>query len=201
MGVSPVCQNKELRIRSGPSGSKSSGIVPRDHRRALWLFQKKPRLDMNIIQQLEAEQAAKIEAKRKLPEFSPGDTLRVNVTVKEGNRTRVQASPFARSPTAKASSAYSLFTRRSSKASKSSVAVRFVAPSSTTCATVAASLLVSSRTPAPAPASSTMPSALRSPKKRHASRLKRLQPLRLSQPRRPQPKPAEAAAAAEPSAE
>ena len=46
---------------------------------------------MNIIQQLEAEQAAKIEAKRKLPEFSAGDTLRVNVRVVEGNRTRVQA--------------------------------------------------------------------------------------------------------------
>ncbi len=46
---------------------------------------------MNIIEQLEAEQAAKIEAKRKLPEFSPGDTLRVNVRVVEGNRTRVQA--------------------------------------------------------------------------------------------------------------
>lgn len=46
---------------------------------------------MNIIQQLEAEQAAKIEAKRTLPEFSPGDTLRVNVRVTEGNRTRVQA--------------------------------------------------------------------------------------------------------------
>ena len=45
----------------------------------------------NIIQQLEAEQAAKIEAKRTLPEFSPGDTLRVNVRVTEGNRTRVQA--------------------------------------------------------------------------------------------------------------
>ncbi|MCY1665615.1 50S ribosomal protein L19 [Rhizobium sp. SL86] len=45
----------------------------------------------NIIAQLEAEQAAKIEAKRKLPEFSPGDTLRVNVKVTEGNRTRVQA--------------------------------------------------------------------------------------------------------------
>lgn len=45
----------------------------------------------DIIAQLEAEQAAKIEAKRKLPEFSPGDTLRVNVTVREGNRTRVQA--------------------------------------------------------------------------------------------------------------
>ncbi|MCO6188094.1 50S ribosomal protein L19 [Rhizobium sp. L1K21] len=46
---------------------------------------------MSIIKQLEAEQAAKIEEKRKLPEFSPGDTVRVNVRVVEGNRTRVQA--------------------------------------------------------------------------------------------------------------
>ena len=46
---------------------------------------------MNIIQQLEAEQAEKIAAKRTLPEFSPGDTVRVNVKVTEGNRTRVQA--------------------------------------------------------------------------------------------------------------
>ena len=46
---------------------------------------------MNIIEQLEAEQAAKIEAKRQLPEFSPGDTVRVNVRVVEGSRTRIQA--------------------------------------------------------------------------------------------------------------
>ena len=46
---------------------------------------------MNIIQQLEAEQAAKIEAKRQLPEFSPGDTVVVNVRVTEGTRTRIQA--------------------------------------------------------------------------------------------------------------
>jgi len=46
---------------------------------------------MDIIRQLEAEQAAKIEAKRKLPEFQPGDTLRVQVRVTEGTRTRVQA--------------------------------------------------------------------------------------------------------------
>ena len=46
---------------------------------------------MDIIRQLEAEQAAKIEQKRKLPEFQPGDTVRVNVRVTEGNRTRVQA--------------------------------------------------------------------------------------------------------------
>jgi large subunit ribosomal protein L19 len=46
---------------------------------------------MDIIRQLEAEQAAKIEAKRKLPEFQPGDTVRVLVRVTEGTRTRVQA--------------------------------------------------------------------------------------------------------------
>ncbi|UVC08184.1 50S ribosomal protein L19 [Rhizobium sp. TH2] len=46
---------------------------------------------MNIIQQLEAEQAAKIAAKRTLPDFSPGDTVKVNVRVVEGSRTRVQA--------------------------------------------------------------------------------------------------------------
>ena len=46
---------------------------------------------MNIIQQLEAEQAAKIAETRKLPEFEPGDTVRVLVRVTEGTRTRIQA--------------------------------------------------------------------------------------------------------------
>ncbi|HSO48646.1 MAG TPA: 50S ribosomal protein L19 [Rhizobiaceae bacterium] len=46
---------------------------------------------MNIIQQLEAEQAAKIAAKRTFPEFEAGDTVRVLVRVTEGSRTRVQA--------------------------------------------------------------------------------------------------------------
>ena len=45
---------------------------------------------MDLIRELEAEQAAKIEAKRTLPEFQPGDTVRVNVRVTEGTRTRVQ---------------------------------------------------------------------------------------------------------------
>ena len=44
-----------------------------------------------IIQELEAEQMAVIKAQRELPEFSPGDTVRVNVKVTEGSRTRVQA--------------------------------------------------------------------------------------------------------------
>lgn len=46
---------------------------------------------MDIIQQLEAEQASAVEAKRKFPPFEPGDTVRVQVRVTEGNRTRVQA--------------------------------------------------------------------------------------------------------------
>ena len=46
---------------------------------------------MNIIQQLEAEQAAKLGEARALPDFRPGDTVVVNVKVKEGERSRVQA--------------------------------------------------------------------------------------------------------------
>lgn len=46
---------------------------------------------MNIIEQLEQEQMAEVAAKREIPEFSPGDTVRVNVRVTEGTRTRVQA--------------------------------------------------------------------------------------------------------------
>ncbi|ASV87364.1 MULTISPECIES: 50S ribosomal protein L19 [Ochrobactrum] len=45
----------------------------------------------DIIRQLEAEQAAKIAEKRTLPDFQPGDTVRVQVRVTEGTRTRVQA--------------------------------------------------------------------------------------------------------------
>lgn len=46
---------------------------------------------MNLLQTLEREEVARIEDTRKLPTFSPGDTLRVNVRVTEGTRTRIQA--------------------------------------------------------------------------------------------------------------
>src|SRR6201987_3955644 len=46
---------------------------------------------MNIIEQLEKEQLAALTKKRKVPDFGPGDTLRVNVKVIEGDRSRVQA--------------------------------------------------------------------------------------------------------------
>ena len=45
---------------------------------------------MNLIQTIEAEQIAKLKEARAVPEFRAGDTLRVGVKVKEGERTRVQ---------------------------------------------------------------------------------------------------------------
>ncbi len=46
---------------------------------------------MSIIETLEKEQMAQIEAKRRIPTFSPGDTVRVAVKVVEGTRERIQA--------------------------------------------------------------------------------------------------------------
>src|SRR5271167_2774565 len=46
---------------------------------------------MNTIQELEKEEAARLLGDRKIPQFQPGDTVRVNVKIKEGERERVQA--------------------------------------------------------------------------------------------------------------
>jgi large subunit ribosomal protein L19 len=46
---------------------------------------------MNLIQQLEQEQMAKLTAGKEIPAFEPGDTVLVNVKVVEGERTRIQA--------------------------------------------------------------------------------------------------------------
>ncbi|GGF45944.1 hypothetical protein GCM10007301_01810 [Azorhizobium oxalatiphilum] len=46
---------------------------------------------MNIIQTLEAEQAARLSESKTIPDFQPGDTVIVNVKVVEGERSRVQA--------------------------------------------------------------------------------------------------------------
>ncbi len=46
---------------------------------------------MNLLQQLEAEQAAKLAAERPVPPFQPGDTVRVSLRVVEGERERIQA--------------------------------------------------------------------------------------------------------------
>ena len=46
---------------------------------------------MNVIEQLQKEELDRLTATRKIPEFQPGDTVRVNVKIKEGERERVQA--------------------------------------------------------------------------------------------------------------
>lgn len=46
---------------------------------------------MNIIQQFEAEQIARLTGARAVPDFAPGDTVRVAVHVVEGERRRTQA--------------------------------------------------------------------------------------------------------------
>ena len=45
---------------------------------------------MNLLQQLEQEQVDKLATSRPVPEFQPGDTLRVGVKVVEGERERIQ---------------------------------------------------------------------------------------------------------------
>ena len=46
---------------------------------------------MNLIAQLEQEEIARLTASKTIPEFAPGDTVVVQVKVKEGNRERLQA--------------------------------------------------------------------------------------------------------------
>ena len=46
---------------------------------------------MNIIQTIEREELARVTEGKQIPDFAPGDTLKVNVKVVEGERTRVQA--------------------------------------------------------------------------------------------------------------
>ena len=45
----------------------------------------------NVIQELEQEQIARLTAERRIPDFGPGDTVRVNYKVVEAGRERVQA--------------------------------------------------------------------------------------------------------------
>ena len=46
---------------------------------------------MNVIEDLEQEEAARLTGGKKIPTFAPGDTVRVNVRIKEGERERIQA--------------------------------------------------------------------------------------------------------------
>jgi large subunit ribosomal protein L19 len=46
---------------------------------------------MNILETIEREEIARVTQGKQIPDFAPGDTLKVNVKVVEGDRTRIQA--------------------------------------------------------------------------------------------------------------
>ena len=46
---------------------------------------------VNILEELDREQMEAVAAQRVIPDFAPGDTVQVNVKVREGERSRVQA--------------------------------------------------------------------------------------------------------------
>jgi large subunit ribosomal protein L19 len=48
-------------------------------------------MTMTVISDLEKEEVARVTRGKRIPNFAPGDTLRVNVKIKEGERERVQA--------------------------------------------------------------------------------------------------------------
>jgi large subunit ribosomal protein L19 len=51
--------------------------------------ERKEEMNMNIIEQIEAEEIKRLG--REIPDFGPGDTVVVNVNVVEGDRKRLQA--------------------------------------------------------------------------------------------------------------
>ncbi|MCI4665033.1 MAG: 50S ribosomal protein L19 [Neomegalonema sp.] len=45
---------------------------------------------MNLLQQLEAEHVAELTAEKEIPDFGPGDTVRIAVRIQEGDKSRIQ---------------------------------------------------------------------------------------------------------------
>lgn len=45
---------------------------------------------MNLLQQIEQEHVAELATKKEIPDFGPGDTLRLDVRITEGEKSRIQ---------------------------------------------------------------------------------------------------------------
>ena len=122
----------------------------------------------HLIQTLEREEIARVTEGKKIPDFAPGDTLRVNVKIKEGERERVQAFEglcIARAGTGVNENftvrklsfgegverVFPLNSPVARTRSKSAARARFVAPSCITCVASPANAPASPRRPAPAP--------------------------------------------------
>src|SRR6185436_9668447 len=91
------CENRRLAKAEGGRRDTAKAAGPdrasrgRTKAIALWRAARKRRqIVMNLIQQLEAEAIEQFSQNKTIPEFRPGDTLRVGVKVVEGERTRIQ---------------------------------------------------------------------------------------------------------------
>lgn len=72
---------KKMKRSAGPG---LSGLITGIHN-------KGKRKTMNTLQKFEAKQLAKLQESKEIPAFGPGDTVKVNVRIKEGSRERIQA--------------------------------------------------------------------------------------------------------------
>src|SRR6201998_1184341 len=74
----------------GSGGRASGGRISPIHKQRAQSSPVRNR-PMNVIETLEKEEAQRLLAGKKIPDFQPGDTVRVNVRIKEGERERIQA--------------------------------------------------------------------------------------------------------------
>src|SRR4029079_11579952 len=74
-------QGENFSVEARPTSAAGRPKIRRSRRRN----------PMNVIQELEKEQVAKLSAGKEIPDFGPGDPVIVNVKVVEGERSRVQA--------------------------------------------------------------------------------------------------------------
>ena len=58
--------------------------------RPLACSERRKTSEMNLIQQIEAEQVEKFAGQKDIPDFRAGDTVRIGVRVVEGTRERIQ---------------------------------------------------------------------------------------------------------------
>ena len=98
---------------------------------------------MNIIENIEKEQMEKLTAGKNMPNFKPGDTLKVHTKVKEGDRERIQVyEGVCIALSVKALSAYSRYILRMLLKLKLLVSVKSVVRKCTSCVLCVAVLLV-----------------------------------------------------------
>jgi ribosomal protein L19 len=112
---------------------------------------------MNVIEQLEKEEVARLTEGKAIPDFAPGDTVVVSVNVVEGTRKRTQAYEGVVIARRNRGLNSSFIVRKISSGEGSSARATCAVPSSTTCASAPASRRASRRSWRTSVAATEMP--------------------------------------------